>query len=213
MSEGDRLVRQGRFRGWKIDLLVGQEVYGKTIGIVGCGRIGQAIARRAIGFEMPIIYHNRNRLPADVESRLALKYVSFEALTARSDFLVIAASLNPSSRQLFTLGVFRKMKRTAVIVNVGRGPIIREVDLVTALRKGIIWGAGLDVYETPPKLARRLTSCRGTTLLPHLGSATHAARVAMCDVAVRSVLEVLAGRIPSNLLDRDAAPLRHHCKD
>jgi glyoxylate reductase len=201
MSEGDRMVRHGRFKGWKIDLLLGQDVHGKTLGILGCGRIGQAIARRGIGFGMPVIYHNRKRLLAEVESRLGLKYVSFDALVARSDFIVIAAALNPSSRHLFTLDVFQRMKRSAIIVNVGRGPIIREDDLVVALRKGIIFGAGLDVYETPPKLARHLASCPRTTLLPHLGSATLTARVAMCDSAVQSILQVLAGRTPSNIVN------------
>ena len=193
---GDRMMRAHEFQGWQMGLLLGQDVHQATLGIFGCGRIGQAVARRARGFNMNVLYHNRNRLDSTIESKLDATFVTFDELLAQSDFVVVTSPLNEHSRYRFTLETFRKMKRNAVFVNAGRGPIAKEDDLVTALNQRLIWGAGLDVYEFEPKMARALEDCPNTTLLPHLGSATYPTREAVCDAAVQAVLDNLEGRRP-----------------
>ena len=149
--EGDRMVKAGDFSGWKIDLLLGSELNGKTLGILGCGRIGQSIARMAGGFEMQVLYCNRSRLPTEVEARLHLSAVDFDGLLEKSDFLVITAPLNKESHHLFDLKTFERMKASAILINIGRGPVIKEVDLIAALETNLIAGVALDVFETPPK--------------------------------------------------------------
>ena len=196
IPEADRMMREHRFRGWQMDLLLGHDVHGKTLGIFGCGRIGQAVARRARGFDMRVLYHNRHPLDESVETEQGLTFATFDELIDQSDFLVITSPLNEQCRHRFTLDEFKKMKRSAVLINAGRGPVVKEDDLVVALRERLIWGAGLDVYEFEPKMADELEKCPNTTLLPHLGSASHTTRVAVCDAAVQAVLDHLEGRRP-----------------
>lgn len=198
---GDSLMRKGEFEGWKIDLLLGHEVHGKKLGIVGCGRIGQAVARRAAGFGMGLIYNNRRQLSEELESSLRLSFVSFDQMLSEADFIVITAPLNDQTFHLFTLDCFRRMKRTAIVINIGRGSIIKEEDLVTALKEKLIWGAGLDVLEFPPKMASGLDTCPNLTLTPHLGSSSIETRTAMCDLAVQAVLDALANRRPKYLVN------------
>ena len=190
--EGDRLVRQGQWSGWTPTQLLGAAVAGQTLGIIGMGRIGQAVARRASGFGMTVVYHSHRR----VESPAAATWecVSLPALLAASDILSIHAPLTPNTRHLIGTREFAQMRRTAILINTARGPIVDESALVTALADGTIAGAGLDVFENEPRLHPRLGSFAQVVLLPHLGSATMAARVEMGMMCIRNIDEVLSGR-------------------
>ena len=195
--EGDHMVKAGGFSGWKVDLLLGSELNGKTLGILGCGSIGQAIARMAGGFKMRILYCNRSRLPDEVETRLQLSAVDFDGLLENSDFLVITAPLNKESHHLFDLKAFERMKTSAILVNIGRGPVIKEVDLIAALETNLIAAVALDVFETPPNVAEQLKTHVNVTLTPHLGSGTTEARSAMSDLVIDAILDVHEGRVPN----------------
>ena len=195
--EGDHMVKAGDFSGWKVDLLLGSELNGKTLGILGCGSIGRAMARMAGGFEMRILYCNRSRLPDEVETRLHLSAVDFDGLLENSDFLVITAPLNKESHHLFDLKAFERMKTSAILVNIGRGPVIKEVDLIAALETNLIAAVALDVFEMPPNVAEQLKTHVNVTLTPHLGSATTEARSAMSDLVIDAILDVHEGRVPN----------------
>ena len=195
--EGDHMVKAGDFSGWKVDLLLGSELNGKTLGILGCGSIGQAIARMAGGFEMRILYCNRSRLPDEVEAKLHLSVVDFDGLLEKSDFLVITAPLNEKSHHLFDLKAFERMKTSAILVNIGRGPVIKEVDLIAALETNLITAVALDVFEMPPNVAEQLKTRVNVTLTPHLGSATTEARSRMSDLVIDAILDVHEGRVPN----------------
>mgnify|MGYP001159617385 FL=1 len=194
--EGDHMVKAGGFSGWKVDLLLGSELNGKTLGILGCGSIGQAIARIAGGFEMQVLYCNRSRLPDEVETRLHLSAVDFDGLLEKSDFLVITTPLNKESYHLFDLKAFERMKTSAILVNIGRGPVIKEVDLIAALETNLIAAVALDVFEMPPNVAEQLKTRANVTLTPHLGSATTEARSRMSDLVINAILDVHEGRVP-----------------
>ena len=194
--EGDHMVKAGGFSGWKVDLLLGSELNGKTLGILGCGSIGQAIARIAGGFEMQVLYCNRSRLPDEVETRLHLSAVDFDGLLEESDFLVITTPLNKESHHLFDLKAFERMKTSAILVNIGRGPVIKEVDLIAALETNLIAAVALDVFEMPPNVAEQLKTRVNVTLTPHLGSATTEARSRMSDLVINAILDVHEGRVP-----------------
>ena len=194
--EGDHMVKAGSFSGWKVDLLLGSELNGKTLGILGCGSIGEAIARIADGFEMQVLYCNRSRLPDEVETRLHLSAVDFDGLLEKSDFLVITTPLNKESYHLFDLKAFERMKTSAILVNIGRGPVIKEVDLIAALETNLIAAVALDVFEMPPNVAEQLKTRVNVTLTPHLGSATTEARSRMSDLVIDAILDVHEGRVP-----------------
>jgi glyoxylate reductase len=198
--EGDSFVRERKFIGWGPSLLMGLNIYGKTLGIYGMGRIGTAVGRRARGFDMEVIYYNRNR-NADAEKGIRARYADFSTLLRESDFLVITAPLNEYSRGRFGAEEFGLMKRTSVIVNVGRGQIIKEKELALALKKGIIWGAGLDVYEKEPIVEEELLGLKNVVLLPHLGSASQETREKMAEMAVENVILGLSGKTPRNLVN------------
>ncbi|MGE5443887.1 MAG: 2-hydroxyacid dehydrogenase [Ignavibacteriales bacterium] len=198
--EGDSFVREGKFIGWRPSLLMGLSVYGKTMGIYGMGRIGAAVGRRARGFDMDVIYHNRNR-NEEVEEIVKARYVDFSTLLRESDFLVITAPLNENTRGRFGTQEFRHMKRTSMIVKVGRGQIIKERELARALKEGIIWGAGLDVYEREPIVDEGLLGLKNVVLLPHLGSASQETREKMVEMAVENVVMALSGKTPRNLIN------------
>ena len=198
--EGDSFVREGKFIGWRPTLLMGLNIYGKTVGIYGMGRIGTAVGRRARGFDMDVIYHNINR-NEEAEKGIRARYVDFSTLLRESDFLVITAPLNEYSRGRFGVEEFRRMKRTSVIVNVGRGQIIKEKELALALKQGIIWGAGLDVYEREPIIEEGLLNLKNVVLLPHLGSASQETREKMAEMAVENVMLGLSGKTPRNLVN------------
>ncbi len=194
VGAGERMVRAGEWTGWGPMQLLGEPFQGRTLGIVGMGAIGQAVARRGKGFGMEIVYFNRNRVSPEIESSLGAESVSFEELLRRSDFLSLHAPLNEQSRHLFNQQTFQLMKSTAVLVNTARGALIDEVELVAALRNGRLAAAGLDVYEFEPKITEGLLGLDNVVLAPHLGSASTLARGDMVRLCCENVSAVLAGK-------------------
>ncbi|MBX6396590.1 MAG: D-glycerate dehydrogenase [Alicyclobacillaceae bacterium] len=189
-------VRRGQWTTWSPLGMTGIDVYAKTLGILGMGRIGEAVAKRARGFDMKVLYHNRRRRP-ESEARLGAEYRSFPDLLAESDFLVVLTPLTPETRHLIGRDELRRMKPSAVLINVSRGPVVDEAALYEALRDGVIWGAGLDVYEREPIGADHpLLQLDNTVCLPHIGSATVATRTAMARLAVANAVQVLTGGSP-----------------
>jgi glyoxylate reductase len=194
LGEGDRLVRAGQWTGWGPNQLIGQPVAGRTLGIVGMGSIGRAVARRGLGFSMPVVYVNRNRLSPAVEAELGARYLPLDELLATADVVSLHAPLNADSRHMIDAAALARMKPTAVIVNTGRGALIDEAALVEALREGRIAAAGLDVYEREPALTAGLTALDNVVMAPHLGSADTTARAAMVRLCAENITNVLAGR-------------------
>lgn len=186
ISESDRYVRAGNFKGWSPFEMLGVDVYKKRIGIFGFGRIGRSVAKRAVGFNMEIVYSD----PTDYNVDYA-KHVTFEELVKTSDFISINAPFVKELEHKFNEEIFRKMKKNAVIVNSARGKIINEDDLASALENGTIRGAGLDVYEFEPEINERLKKLENVILAPHIGSATEETRVAMAMICLKSIREVL----------------------
>ncbi len=205
--EGDSIVREGKFIGWRPSLLMGLSVHGKTMGIYGMGRIGIAVGRRAKGFDMNVIYHNRNR-SEEAEREIGARYVNFPTFLRESDFLVITAPLNEESQGRFGTEEFQQMKKNSVLVNIGRGQIVKEKELALALKEGIIWGAGLDVYEEEPIVEEGLLKLRNVALLPHLGSASHETREKMTEMAVENVILALSGKTPRNLVNPEVLQVK-----
>ncbi|MGI6565754.1 MAG: D-glycerate dehydrogenase [Firmicutes bacterium] len=197
--EGDAYTRAGRFEGWDPMLLLGTDIAGKTLGIVGMGRIGQAVARRARGFDMRILYYDQAPVPAAEEYKA--EFVSLDDLLRESDFVTIHAPLTDETRHMIGSQELRLMKKTAYLINTARGPLVDEDALVEALREGSIAGAGLDVYEDEPKLAPGLAELPNTILLPHLGSATLEARTKMATMAAANLIAGLEGNRPPNLVN------------
>ena len=196
----DRYTRQGRFTGWGPLLFLGDELAGKTLGIVGMGRIGQSLAEKCRAFGMSVIYHNRQPLDKNTETRLGAVFCSFEELLPRSDVISIHAPLTDETRHLFDRSAFEKIKPGAYIINTARGEVIDEAALVQALIEEKIKGAGLDVYEYEPAVTQQLTDMENVVLLPHIGSATVETRSAMAVLAAENVIAALNGRIPENLI-------------
>lgn len=199
--EGDRRVREGRFRHFAPFRFLGQDISGKVLGILGLGRIGQAVARRARGFDMPVHYHNRNRLPADQEAALGVQYADFETLMGTSDIVSVHVPLNDGTRHLVDAAALGMMKPSAILINTARGPVVDEKALVEALRSGAIGGAGLDVYENEPALTPGLADLTNTVLLPHVGSASIETRTRMADMAAGNLLAGLRGEVPPDCLN------------
>ncbi len=208
IGEGERFVRAGRWTGWKPMQLLGCDVYGKTLGIVGFGRIGKAVARRARGFAMKVLYSDEYPAPPKVERELGVRRVSFSALLRRADIVTLHTPLSPATRHLIGAAALRRMKRTAILVNAARGPIVDERALAEALRSKQIAAAGLDVYEGEPAVEPALLELENVVLLPHLGSATLETRTAMGVLAAKNCLAALAGRRPSCLVNPEVWPRR-----
>jgi glyoxylate reductase len=196
VSDADRFVRAGSWAGWDPWGFLGVPVAGKTLGIVGMGKIGAGVARRSRGFSMKVLYHNRRRMVPSEEAELAASYRDLDALLAESDFVVLCIPLTPETRGLISTERLGRMKRTAVLVNIARGEVVDEEALATALAEGRLFGAGLDVYEKEPRIHPRLLSAPSAVLLPHLGSATGETREAMGRLATENLLAVLDGREP-----------------
>ena len=193
ICEGDRYARSPEFTRYDPAYILGREVHGRTIGIVGMGRIGTQIARRARGFEMTVLYHNRRRNVA-AEGELRAEYVSLDELLARSDYVMLTAPLTDETRGLINARTLAKMKRTATLINIARGPVVDTTALYEALRTGVIATAALDVTDPEP-LPRDhpLLSLENLTIVPHLGSATVETRQKMAEVSVENLLRGLAG--------------------
>ncbi len=196
VHEGEAMVRKGQFKGWHPLMLRGLDLKGKTLGLYGFGRIGKATARRAIGWNMRILYHQRTREKGSTERLYAARYVSFSSLLRESDILSLHAPLTPETRHRFTSSEFQKMKSNSIFINTARGPIHIEKDLVKALKKGPLFAAGLDVYEFEPMIDRDLLKLQNCLLLPHLGSATNDTRDQMATLCADNITRVLKGRRP-----------------
>jgi len=192
-GEAGRCLRAGAWPGWGPMQFLGMSVHGCTLGIFGMGRIGQAVARRARGFDMKVLYHDTQRLSPEVEADLNARQVDKETLLRESDILSIHCPFLPETRHAFTLEEFRKMKPTAILINTSRGPVVKEADLCAALNQGLIFGAGLDVYEREPEVYPPLLREERAFLLPHLGSATVETRSIMARMAADNIIAVLSG--------------------
>ena len=201
--EGDRLVRSGQWTGWAPTQLLGAAVAGKTLGIIGMGRIGQAVAQRAAGFRMKVLYHARRPAVPPLASASWERRTLPELLSA-SDFVSIHVPLTADTHHLIGMRELAQMRRSAIVINTARGATIDEGALVAALRNGSIAGAGLDVYEKEPALHPELVSLPHIVLLPHLGSATMAARVEMGMICLNNIEAVLGGRLAPNRVDVNA---------
>jgi glyoxylate reductase len=202
MVEGERLVQKGRFPGSQSGHLAGAAVYGKTIGLIGGGgRIGQAVARRARGFDMRVLYWAPRRKPASLEREFEMTYVPLDALLAQSDFVSIHSPLNAGTRHQIGERELARMKRGAFLINTARGPIVDEAALARALKKGAIAGAGLDVFEHEPKVTPALLEMKNVVTTPHLGSAVVEVREQMANIVVDNILALIAGRTPPNCVN------------
>jgi glyoxylate reductase len=199
--EAAEFIKDGKWQSWSPFLLAGHDVHHKTIGIAGMGGIGEAVARRAKGFGMEILYHNRSRKP-DAEQALGAQYCSFDELVERSDFLVAMTPLTPETKHLFNAGVFKKMKPSAIFVNASRGAVADEAALAEALKNKEIAGAGLDVFaEEPISADHPLLALENVTALPHIGSATMETRLKMIEICVDNIERVLTGHKPKTLVN------------
>src|SRR5947209_20564669 len=200
LVEGDALARSGNWKGWDLDQLVGTDVWGKTLGIVGFGRIGRALARRAGGFQMKVIYTDAVRAPENVEKELKAEFREMNALLAEADFVSVHVPLLPETRGLFNAPKFHRMKPTAFLINTSRGPVVDEAALVAALEGGKIAGAGLDVYENEPFIHPGLKRAN-VVLAPHVASASLETRTKMACIAAENVVALFAGKRPPNILN------------
>ncbi len=200
LSEGEALARSGNWKNWDLDQLVGTDVWGKTLGIVGFGRIGRAVARRASGFQMKVIYTDAMRAPAGVEKALNAEFRDMNALLAESDFISVHVPLLPETRGLFDAPKFYRMKPTAFLINTSRGPVVDEAALVAALEAGEIAGAGLDVYENEPFIHPGLKRAN-VVLAPHIASASLETRTKMACIAAENVVALFKGQRPPNMLN------------
>ena len=201
MAESEHWLRAGQWQNWSLDQWLGQDVYGATLGIVGMGRIGQAIAKRASGFAMQVQYYNRSRLPEATEAELKARHTDFESLLKTSDIVVLLVPYSEATHHMIDAKALRLMKPTANLINIGRGGLVDDAALAEALREGVIAGAGLDVFENEPRVNPALLTVPNVTLTPHIGSATRATRTAMMNLAIDNLLAGLAGQRPPNLLN------------
>lgn len=202
--EADRFLREGKFHGWGPLMMVGQDVHGKTLGIVGFGRIGRALAKRATGFGMKVLYYDK--VPADPETEKALNAtsVSMEELLQRSDYVSLHTDYNPGSHHLIGAPQLEMMKPTAYLINTARGAIVDEAALVEALKGGKIAGAGLDVFEKEPEVHPGLLDLQNVVIVPHIASASLDTRNAMGLIAAENIIAALSGERPPNLVNEEA---------
>lgn len=203
IAEGDRLVRTGGFGGWAIDVLLGQDVWGATLGLVGVGRIGGAVARRGRGFGMRVLYTDAVALPPDVERELGATRAELDELLGEADFVSLHVPLTPETHHLIGPVQLARMKPSAVLVNTSRGPVVDEAALAEALRERRIFGAGLDVFEREPEVHPDLRLLDNVVLAPHIASGSVRTRSEMSALAVRNLLAGLRGERPPNLLNPD----------
>jgi lactate dehydrogenase-like 2-hydroxyacid dehydrogenase len=204
LTELERRVRAGEWTGWRLKQWLGVDVHHATLGIFGMGRIGQAIARRAAGFEMKVVYHNRRRLAADIERRLGGTYVTQDELLRQADFVVLQVPYSPETHHMIGARELKLMKPTAVLINSTRGGVVDDAALIAALRSGVIRAAGLDVFENEPRLNPEFLRLDNVVLMPHIGSSTEATRRAMAMTAARNLFAALTGGKPPNLLNPEA---------
>ena len=212
VTESEHYLRAGKWERWSYDMLVGMDIHGATLGILGMGRIGQAIARRAAGFGMPVIYHNRSQLPADTERALNARYVSKDELLAQADHLILVLPYSPASHHAIGAAELARMKRTATLINLARGGIVDDAALAQALRARQIFAAGLDVFEGEPRVHPDLLTVPNVVLTPHIASASEKTRRAMANLAADNLIAALdagpqAGKPPS-VINPEVMPRR-----
>jgi gluconate 2-dehydrogenase len=208
MGEGERLLRDGGWKSWAWDFLAGADVHGTTLGILGMGRIGQALARRGrFGFNMNVAYHNRSRLPADIEAELGARYLSKDELLRQADHLILVLPYSAESHHCIAAAELALMKPTATLINIARGGIVDEDALAEALREHRIAAAGLDVFEGEPRVNPALLSLPNIVLTPHIGSATMPTRLAMATLAADNLVAALTGAPPPTPLNPEILPL------
>ena len=197
VTESEHFLRAGKWDRWAYDMMIGQDVFGSTLGILGMGRIGQAVARRgALGFGMNVIYHNRSRLPEAEEAAVKARYVGKQELLQTADHLVLVVPYSAESHHSIGAAELALMKPTATLVNIARGGIVDDVALAKALREGRLAAAGLDVFEGEPRVHPDLLACSNVVLTPHIGSATVPTRKAMANLAVDNLIGYLTGGKP-----------------
>lgn len=204
VGEGERFLRSGATWVWEPTFMLGRDVHGKTLGVVGFGRIGRAVARRGRGFGMPVLYHGRTRAPEVVEAELSAAYRGLDDLLGEADFVTLHVPLTPETRHLIDAGRLARMKPSAVLVNASRGPVVDEQALVEALGERRIAAAALDVYEREPEVHPGLRELDNVVIVPHLGSATVEARSAMASLAAENLRAALQGRLPPNPVNPEA---------
>lgn len=198
ITEAERELRKGNWTSWSVMDYTGMDVGGATLGIIGMGRIGEAAARRAKGFNMNVLYHNRTRKP-EAEEKHGFEYADLDTLLGASDFVLIFAPLTPETKNMIGEQELAKMKKTGILINVARGGIVNEAALYNALKDGTIWAAGLDVFEVEPvPLDHPLLTLPNVTVLPHIGSASIRTRYVMMDLNASAITDVLEGREPKN---------------
>jgi glyoxylate reductase len=201
IPEGDRYVRAGKWREWKLMFLLGRDIYGQTLGIIGMGRIGREVARRARGFGMRILYHNRHRLESAVEAELGATWVELSTLLQQADFVSLHVPLTADTMHLIGEAELRLMQPTAYLINTARGPVVDEQALIHALQEGWIAGAALDVFEHEPQVPQALRALENVVMVPHIGSASVATRTRMAVMAARNLLAVLRGERPPHVVN------------
>lgn len=207
VTEVEAYIRQGEWTGWKLKQWLGVDVHHATLGIVGMGRIGQAIAKRAQGFDMNVMYCNRKRVALDIEQRLNARHVSLQELLSQSDFVILQVPYTPQTHHLIGAAQLANMKPGAILINSTRGGVVDDAALITALKTGVIRAAGLDVFENEPKLNPGFLELKNVVLVPHIGSSTEATRRAMAMTAAKNLVTALSGQRPPNWVNRDAAGL------
>lgn len=200
LPTAERFLRSGEWRRWDVDLLCGSDVHGRTLGLVGFGRIGQAVAKRALGFGMRVLYSARSDAPAEVADALQAARLPLDALLRESDFVSLHVPLRDETRHLIGVEQLCRMKRSAFLINTARGPVVDEAALVAALEEGLIAGAGLDVFEQEPTVHPGLLALPNVVLLPHVGSAVTSVRSLMCALAASDCAAVLCGEAPKHPL-------------
>lgn len=201
--EGDKFVRAGKFRAWGPKMFLGQDIYGKTLGLVGLGRVGQSVARRGAGFNMKVVFYDSEPIAEKLIQDLGVRRVSLEELYAISDFISLHVPLLNETTHLLNDRTFAMMKPTCVVVNTSRGPVIEEKALARALKDGKIAGAGIDVFEREPEIDPDLLKLDNVVLAPHIASASHETRIRMCMMAADNLLATLKGERPPNLVNTD----------
>jgi len=201
--EGDSLVRAGKYKKWRPRMLLGTDIHGKTIGVVGFGRIGQQVAKRASGFDMKVLYYDIVPISAEIEKKYNATRVELDTLLKESDYITLHTLLTKETRHLINEQRLALMKSSAYLINASRGPVIDEVALIKALQNKQIAGAALDVFENEPALSPGLAELENVVLLPHLGSATEETRNKMAEMAADNAIAALSGETPPNLVNKD----------
>jgi len=201
VTESEAWLRAGQWSGWKLKQFLGTDVHHATLGILGMGRIGQAVARRARGFDMTVLYHNTRRLSAEVEKSCHAAYVSMDELLARADILTLHMPYSPATHHIIGAKELARMKSTAILINAARGGVVDDQALIEALQQGRIGGAGLDVFENEPKLDPRFPGFKNVALTPHIASSSEATRRNMAMLAAENLVAALTTGKPPNLLN------------